>query len=479
MYPLVPFIQGVKMLYNTWEELELNIVDIKLDPYNPRIKPNLLTERALISEYVCKYDVFELARSIAENGYFRHERIVTVIENDKIIVIEGNRRITALKALLQPNVTPLEVRKKYKHLNSMMTRVPTEVPAIMAPSREEANKIVLHRHMINSTLPWKRTNQTRFIYSMSKNIGIDTLSKEFKIPTSTIFEYIKSYVLYQIAKQMILPPDVKSIVEDDEKFPLTTLDRIMSIPKVREFLGIKFLKNGSLVGSIDIYEFSKGYSKIIVDISRGSITSRSDVLKKGKISSYLHTFGPACPNKNISGTFSEKDFLDEDTYNFINNTSTTKIGEKKQSPSRNQRHLITKKMDVKIDNENIAALYIELSKKINVKQTPYATALLCRSFIHLLIYQYLKDKGHFDTINNCETDKYGDIISYITSDTNSFNNDNILFAIREVLTKHNHTFSFDSPLSFFSDEYTIVSENDIRAAWDSMENIVILLLKGA
>lgn len=52
--------------------------------------------------------VEEIILSIASSGFFNHEPLIVVTEKIKrtpsIVVIEGNRRLAAVKAILNPNI---------------------------------------------------------------------------------------------------------------------------------------------------------------------------------------------------------------------------------------------------------------------------------------------------------------------------------------------------------------------------------------
>lgn len=49
-------------------------------------------------------DVMELVQSIASSGFFPHEALVVSREHNRNIVIEGNRRLAAVKVLLDDQV---------------------------------------------------------------------------------------------------------------------------------------------------------------------------------------------------------------------------------------------------------------------------------------------------------------------------------------------------------------------------------------
>jgi len=98
---------------NNFNEIELSLDKIFLDPNNPRFsdeKEVLIDENKISDEVVQsnaldrirKYGLNELIKSIISVGFLKIDRVVIrriKDESDKFIVIEGNRRIAALKII--------------------------------------------------------------------------------------------------------------------------------------------------------------------------------------------------------------------------------------------------------------------------------------------------------------------------------------------------------------------------------------------
>ena len=63
-----------------------------------------LDESAIASYLVEAEDLLELARDILRDGYLDNELPVVADENGHRVVLEGNRRITALKAIHNPSL---------------------------------------------------------------------------------------------------------------------------------------------------------------------------------------------------------------------------------------------------------------------------------------------------------------------------------------------------------------------------------------
>jgi len=86
-----------------WESEQVATDDLLLDPHNPRLTDYGLDEKASQDEIIrvlwANMAVDELTLSIAENGFYQHEALYATKEGGKQYVIEGNRRLAAVKLL--------------------------------------------------------------------------------------------------------------------------------------------------------------------------------------------------------------------------------------------------------------------------------------------------------------------------------------------------------------------------------------------
>lgn len=85
---------------------ETKLVDVELlnfDATNPRFTPDKRpdedTDAAIVAELARTADLSELVQSIGTSGYINIEPLVVVVRDGKLVVLEGNRRLAALKAL--------------------------------------------------------------------------------------------------------------------------------------------------------------------------------------------------------------------------------------------------------------------------------------------------------------------------------------------------------------------------------------------
>jgi len=104
--------------FAAWKEKPGAVTTLQLDSLNNRIPTSgaLLEQRDLIAELVEHENVYDLARDIAEHGYSPVEALIGVVEDAKSIIIEGNRRLAALK---MPNATSMVSERTHRISHAM------------------------------------------------------------------------------------------------------------------------------------------------------------------------------------------------------------------------------------------------------------------------------------------------------------------------------------------------------------------------
>ena len=150
---------------------ELPIHQLHLDPLNPRLPESYQgASEAQLLEYIAEtYSAIEVARSIAMHGYFHSEPLIVISEtDDSYIVVEGNRRLVALRILTEPILADeLDDADEWRDLASEAD-LHERVPVVIAPDRQSVAPIIGYRH-ISGIEPWEPYPQARFIASLVDN----------------------------------------------------------------------------------------------------------------------------------------------------------------------------------------------------------------------------------------------------------------------------------------------------------------------
>ncbi|MFC8247480.1 ParB N-terminal domain-containing protein [Streptomyces chartreusis] len=215
------------------EQRDFAVTDLSLDGQNPRHAMPTPTTREAIAALLRKDPdkLVRLAQNIAEKGVNPTELPIVVHEENQVVVIEGNRRLAALKALSDPNLVDDPRVRQQMGIIARRHSVPRTVRCVVAESREEARHWITLRHTGENegvgVQPWTSEQKTRFAQKKS--------------PNERALRFIQ-----QVSEWYRTDAKLLQDIETVRSNRLTTLARMLSDPKVRNSLGVDFQDNGIL-----------------------------------------------------------------------------------------------------------------------------------------------------------------------------------------------------------------------------------------
>lgn len=150
--------------------------DLHFDFKNPRIAEFDISPKAAEEEILkILWDVMgaeEIALSIISSGFFDHEPLIAIKEGGKNIVIEGNRRLAAIKCILHPSMAEkVGINKNALVAKKDVKEDLEEIPIIFVESRQEAWYYIGFKH-INGAQKWGSYAKAQYISEIHKDYGI-------------------------------------------------------------------------------------------------------------------------------------------------------------------------------------------------------------------------------------------------------------------------------------------------------------------
>ena len=148
------------------DEKTVPVGQLLLDPDNPRLPEELQgSSQAKILEYLRANAVLEeLARSYLNNGFFPHEHLIVTPHNGSFVVLEGNRRLAAVKVLLEDD-DALEAGLRFEldepTTNEALASL-TDLPVFVVPDRSAVRKYLGFRH-IGGIKTWSAEAKARYL----------------------------------------------------------------------------------------------------------------------------------------------------------------------------------------------------------------------------------------------------------------------------------------------------------------------------
>jgi|JI7StandDraft_1071085.scaffolds.fasta_scaffold113271_2 hypothetical protein len=223
----------------------IGIEDLKLDLFNPRLPKSKQgkDEQTVIEYLLLEAATEELMIAIGENGFFAGELLLVIQDNNgKYDVIEGNRRLTAVKLLNSPQLATARKNSVTAIVQMAKLPPPTQLPCLIFKEKEDILKYLGFRH-ITGIKSWRLLEKARYLYDMQKR---DYSKVSFLKTCSEIAKTIGSRSDY--VKRLLIGYELYKIVEDekfyqidnlnDTKFYLNYFTDSLNKENIRDFLQI-------------------------------------------------------------------------------------------------------------------------------------------------------------------------------------------------------------------------------------------------
>ncbi len=373
-----------------WPTEYLSVANLFLDERNPRLGGEIggRTQREII-QYLFDHDkALEVVRSIVARGYFENEPLLAISENGNYVVVEGNRRLAALKALGEPEILTEKVRRQVERISreADFEKI-ISVPVIIAPSRHETDRIIAGRHVGTPVLAWQAENRASFILSkLEEGYDNDQLKEELGFTNQDIHKARQTKVIAETVRAIDLPPEIKAKVEDPRAKLFSTLERVFDSQVGQGFLKIKPDADHGFRGVTTKKEFVRALTNLVTDIALKNETSRS-LNTKENIRDYFERRNPKAVAAKKQGNF-----LPE---NIITGKSVPPVISPKTSSSRTKRisqTVLPKDFKILSGNNRLIDIHRELVE-LKRDKFPNAGAVLLRVFLELSIKDYLERTG--------------------------------------------------------------------------------------
>lgn len=233
----------------SFEAKDIPLADLLLDPNNYRFLDNRDYKRKPKSRYASekvqtstlrllnqdkRYQLSELKKSILTNGYVPMERIIVIPyepKAGKFLVVEGNRRVAALKSLVQDDEEGvIELSKAEK---ASFQEIPCAILNVPPSDRARAERIIMGIRHIAGPREWGAYQQAQLVKELhdQENQDFATIGEHLGIST---VEVARRYRAMTALKAM---EDDELYSEKSEPEFYRLFHELVSLPDVRVRFG--------------------------------------------------------------------------------------------------------------------------------------------------------------------------------------------------------------------------------------------------
>lgn len=190
---------------NASEIIPVAVSKLHFDFKNPRLVEFKLDENSTEPDIIKilweSMDVRELVMSIAAAGYLSHEPLVITEEDAKYVVIEGNRRLAAVKLLLNPT-SDLYRNFKIPEITEEARESLQHLPAILS-TRRGAWQYLGFKH-VNGPAKWTSYAKAKYIAEVhhSFEVSLDDIANQIGDLHRTVLRLYRGIMVIDEAEDM-------------------------------------------------------------------------------------------------------------------------------------------------------------------------------------------------------------------------------------------------------------------------------------
>jgi hypothetical protein len=296
-----------------WPTKQMSITSLHLDAKNPRLgrETSAKTPREVVKYLVDHDKALEVAQSIAARGYFPNEPLLAIKEDGRTVVVEGNRRLAALKALREPGLLDGGLQRQLERLSRQVEdpAALATVPVTLAPSRRATDRQLAGRHIGTPVLPWQAENRASFILDkLSEGYTNDQLRDQLGFTIGDIQAARQTRAIADMARSLDLPEEIKAKLDSPRAKLFTTLERVFDSSVGREYLRVEPDADHGLRGTTTKAEFIRGFAKLVSDVVLGRQSSRT-LNTNENIRDYFESWKPQERPATRSGSFVPADVI--------------------------------------------------------------------------------------------------------------------------------------------------------------------------
>lgn len=212
--------------------------DLRLDPENPRLPEAYRggPQEDLAVALEMGFEAFSVAQSIADNGFFAAEPLIVIedaSETGAYIVVEGNRRLTALLGLADAGL-----RAQFTNpqgWDGLAARagvtLSMEIPVVQHSDRDATHVEVAQAHVVGK-LQWRPYMQARFIAArVAEGKTIAEAADQMGITRSKAGDLFRDQAVVEQVKDLGIPS-----AQIEKAFSVLTV--ALSNTRVRNHIGV-------------------------------------------------------------------------------------------------------------------------------------------------------------------------------------------------------------------------------------------------
>jgi len=353
-----------------------------LDRENPRVAEGPENQRDALAAVLRAEErkTLRLARDIATRGLNPTERMAVIpsaTDSKLFIVVEGNRRLAALRLLSDPRQNGAElldqavIRRLEQWSKEYAQRPIRDVECILFATREDANPWIELRHSGQAegagVVPWGSMEQMRFAARRNGR----------RSPELQVFDFVTEHGK--------LGTETREKLHD---FAITNLQRLVDDAAVRKRLGIDIDEEKCVLTPLPDDEVLRGLTRLVRDIAAGMKVS--EIYDAQKRAAYMDRIKRDLPD--LSKASNAPRAIASAGDSGVPPTKGSAKKKTRRAAGRDRKTVASRQCKLNIQEHRIGRIYGEL-QAIDTERFTNAAAVLFRVFLELTVDHHIKVLG--------------------------------------------------------------------------------------
>jgi len=460
---------------NTYQQIEVEKLDLDLN--NPRTNTGGHQKIYEVIKELLDENIIELIESISLKGYAAVSVAMVIKENNKNVVIDGNRRLLAVKVLNNPNIikkfVPINISnfdfEKIKQLSNSKKEEVRDLTAIIYPSRKDAEHEMSILHLDGEAVKkWKPLRQYRYFQNraVKEKDTLFDLSESLGINIDRIRKGLITIQLYNFAKEKINLGKLHEKVFNDKDFKTDKFQKTVVNEEGERFLGYSFDQEKCTLIIENTIKFTEHLKKVLLEL----YNEKSPYFLSAQY-----------PTKNRAEFFKtiEPQFLtvkeNKKTKQVLNDKNDEKEAQER-SDQKPKGLFRASNVPYKLKSSTLRILYDEL-KDIEVKRFSNATHDLLRSFLECSLAEYLTQIEEYKKVqkSNEHNPKLGEMLTHVIN-KNIIDDQDIIDILKDIKADWDKPYSIERMNKVNHNKNYASSESDVRVTWGKLEPFFKIIL---
>lgn len=246
---------------------------LELDDANPRLPNGVArTQEAMINYIATSTSLEDLMSAISQNGFFSGEPLIAIpSDNGKYKVVEGNRRLTSVKLILDPYLCE-KPSSRVLNIHKENVSVFDQLPVIVKPRREDVLPYLGFRH-ITGIKQWDPLAKARYIEQIFNGTNSTSSPSDRYYEVAKIIgsrrDHIKRNLDALAVYRKIESDDFYGIDDlNEQSIKFSILSTALADERIGQIVGVDINEDGEIIPSDPIINPSSLKNESIKELTQ-------------------------------------------------------------------------------------------------------------------------------------------------------------------------------------------------------------------